>query len=50
MSQKLSEMGHDLSGVIEEINSVSSALSSSSKVDDPVCICESDATFEIANT
>lgn len=36
LSERLDEMGKDLTGMIEEINDASSTLSKNNKTDDPV--------------
>ena len=43
LSDRLDEMGKDLTSMIEEINDASSALGNKNKTDDPVswCICSS---------
>ena len=38
VSERLGEMGQDLTSMIEEINTVSTALSKTNKTDDPVCV------------
>ncbi|KAI4135619.1 MAG: hypothetical protein LQ347_000515 [Umbilicaria vellea] len=38
LSDRLDEMGKDLTSMIEEINTASTSLSKNSKADDPVCI------------
>ena len=39
LSERLDEMGKDLSSMIEEINDASSALGNKNKTDDPVSWC-----------
>lgn len=38
LSERLDEMGKDLTTMIEEINDASSTLSKTGKADDPVCL------------
>ena len=39
LSERLDEMGKDLTTMIEEINDASSTLSKTGKADDPVSLC-----------
>ena len=38
LSERLDEMGKDLSSMIEEVNHASATLSKTNKADEPVCI------------
>lgn len=37
LSERLNEMGQDLTSMIEEVNTASATLSKTSKADEPVC-------------
>lgn len=38
LSERLDEMGKDLTSMIEEVNGASSTLSKTNKADEPVCL------------
>jgi nuclear pore complex protein Nup62 len=49
LSDRLDEMGKDLTSMIEEINNASSSLSKTSKADDPVSFADFDRFSQYAN-